>query len=105
MSIFRKTLLATTLIGAGIASTTGSAFAHESHGDDTHQHGLANVSDLQTITPANVCSLDVPINALGVQIPVQDVAADIPVLSGASDHSGHDGSVSKGCTNPQYDAN
>ena len=91
MAIFRKTVLATALLGAGLASTTGAAFAQE-------QSGAANVNDVQTIVPANVCNNNVPVNVLGVQVPVQDVAADVPILSGAS-HGGNSAGVDKSCGN------
>ncbi|MEJ2886596.1 hypothetical protein [Actinomycetospora aeridis] len=81
MGILRKSVLAATLIGAGLASTTGSALAHE----NADQDGFANVDSVQTITPANACSNDVPVNALGVQVPVEDVSGAVPALSGDSD--------------------
>ncbi|GAA4919586.1 hypothetical protein EV188_103225 [Actinomycetospora succinea] len=82
VGILRKSVLAATLIGAGLASTTGSALAHENNAD---QDGFANVDSIQTITPANACQNDVPVNALGVQVPVEDVSGAIPALSGDSD--------------------
>jgi hypothetical protein len=88
-------MLATTLIGAGLAATTGSAFAHEG---DT-QVGLANADDTQTIVPVNACNNDVPVNVLGVQVPVQDVAGTIPVLSPAEHGSQQAAGVSKSCGN------
>ena len=81
VGILRKSVLAATLIGAGIASTTGSALAHEGNAG---QDGFANVDSIQTITPANACNNDVPVNALGVQVPVEDVSAAVPVLAGDS---------------------
>ena len=33
MSVFRKTVLASAILGAGLASTAGVATAHEHHGD------------------------------------------------------------------------
>ncbi|MEJ2868212.1 hypothetical protein WCD74_10575 [Actinomycetospora sp. OC33-EN08] len=33
MSVFRKTVLASAILGAGLASTAGVAAAHEHHGD------------------------------------------------------------------------
>lgn len=95
MAIVRKAVLATTLIGAGVASMTGSAFAEEG---DT-QTGIANVDDVQTIVPTNVCNNNVPVNVLGVQVPVQDVAGNIPVLSPAEHGSEQVGAVSKSCGN------
>ncbi|MHC1561834.1 hypothetical protein ACR9E3_22980 [Actinomycetospora sp. C-140] len=80
MGILRKSVLAVSLIGAGLASTTGAAFAHENDGQD----GYANVDSVQTITPANACNNDVPANALGVQVPVEDVSGAIPALGGES---------------------
>ena len=79
MGILRKTVLATTLIGAGLASTTGAAFASPHH--DDAQHGVANVDSVQPVVPANVCNNDVPVNVLGVQVPVEDVSAAVPVGS------------------------
>jgi hypothetical protein len=79
VGFLRKSVLAATLIGAGLASTTGSALAHEDGG----QEGFANVDSVQTITPANACNNDVPVNALGVQVPVEDVSGAVPVLSGS----------------------
>lgn len=81
VGILRKSVLAATLIGAGLASTTGSALAHGNDGQD----GFTNVDSVQTITPANACQNDVPVNALGVQVPVEDVSGAVPVLSGDSD--------------------
>jgi hypothetical protein len=78
VGIVRKSLLAATMVSAGLASTTGAAFAQ-----DDVQHGVGNVDDVQTIVPVNACNNDVPVNVLGVQVPVQDVAGTIPVLSPA----------------------
>ena len=100
MNLLRRSLTATALIGTGLACTTGAAFAHEGHhGDGTEQHGLANVSDVQTIVPVNACGNDVPVNALGVQVPVQDVAGNIPILSGVGGGSEQGAGVSKSCDN------
>ena len=95
VGIFRKTVLATTLIGAGLASTTGAAFASESH-DDGSQHGLLNVDDVQTIVPVNACNNNIPVNVLGVQVPLQDISGNIPVLS-PSEHGGNAAGVDKNC--------
>ncbi|GLZ46597.1 hypothetical protein Acsp06_27820 [Actinomycetospora sp. NBRC 106375] len=95
MGILRKSVLATTLIGAGLAATTGSAFAQ----DGDTQSGMGNVDDVQTITPANACNNNVPVNVLGVQVPVQDVAGTIPVLSPAEHGSEQAAGVSKKCGN------
>ncbi len=95
MGIFRKTVLATTLIGAGLASTTGAAFAQESDGGQT---GIANVDGVQTIVPVNACNNNIPVNALGVQVPIQDVAGNIPVLSGG-EKVGNAAGVEKSCAN------
>ena len=92
MGILRKSVLATTLIGAGLAATTGSALAQDT------QTGLGNVDDVQTIVPVNACNNNVPVNVLGVQVPVQDVAGTIPVFSPA-DHSQQAAGVSKACGN------
>ncbi|GAA4867609.1 hypothetical protein [Actinomycetospora straminea] len=95
MGFLRQSVLAATLISAGLASTTGAAFAQE--GDS--QVGLGNVDDTQTIVPVNVCNNDVPVNALGVQVPVQDVAGTIPVLSPAEHGSEQAAGISKNCGN------
>jgi len=79
VGFLRKSVLAATLISAGLASTTGAAFAHEDGGQD----GFANVDSVQTITPATACNNDVPVNALGVQVPVEDVSAAVPLLADA----------------------
>jgi hypothetical protein len=79
VGILRKSVLAVTLIGAGLAGTTGSALAHESGG----QNGIANVDSVQPVTPVNACNNDVPVNALGVQVPVEDVSGAVPVLADA----------------------
>ena len=92
MGMLRKSVLATTLIGAGLAATTGSAFADS-------QTGLGNVDDVQTITPTNACNNNVPVNVLGVQVPVQDVAGTIPVLSPAEHGSEQAAGVAKNCDN------
>ena len=98
MNLLRRSLAATALVGAGLAATTGAAFAHESH-DGTEQTGLANVSDVQTIVPTNVCGNDVPVNAAGIQVPVQDVAGTVPILSGAESGSAQGAGISKSCSN------
>lgn len=113
MSMWRKTILATALVGAGLASTTGAAFAGQSEGShghesahegtgargescendvkadngdgDTTQTGVINVDDLQTIVPINACGNNVPVNVLGVQVPIQDSSFNVPVLSGTED--------------------
>lgn len=53
MSTFRKTVLTTAIIGAGLASTTGSAFASEcSH--DSHGHHKSHESSSKTVNN-NTC--------------------------------------------------
>ncbi|GLZ46598.1 hypothetical protein Acsp06_27830 [Actinomycetospora sp. NBRC 106375] len=100
MTFLRRSLTATALIGTGLACTTGAAFAHESHGgDSTEQHGVVNVSDVQTIVPVNACGNDVPVNVLGVQVPVQDVVGTVPILSPAKGDSKQDAGIDKSCTN------
>jgi hypothetical protein len=81
VGFLRKSVLAVSLIGAGLASTTGAAFAHENDGQD----GLANIDSVQTITPANACNNYAPVNGAGVQVPVSDVSGAIPALAGDSD--------------------
>jgi hypothetical protein len=93
VGILRKSVLATTLIGAGLAATTGSALA------DTQSGGGLNVDDVQTIVPVNACNNNVPVNVLGVQVPVQDVAGNIPVLSPVEHGSEQAAGVSKQCGN------
>ncbi len=97
MGVFRKTVLAASFIGVGLASTTGAAFANEGHHAD--QEGLANVDSIQTIVPVNACNNNIPVNVLGVQVPVQDVAGNIPILSGSHDKGGNSAGVSKSCGN------
>jgi len=92
VGVLRKTLLATSLIGAGIASTTGAAFADEG------QRGFANVDDIQTIVPVNVCNNNVPVNVLGVQVPIQDVAGNVPILSPV-EHGENAAGNAKSCSN------
>ena len=94
MGILRKSVLATTLIGAGLAGTTGAAFAQEGG-----QNGVANVDSVQTIVPVNACNNNVPVNVLGVQVPIQDVAGTIPVLSPAEHGSEQAAGVAKNCDN------
>jgi hypothetical protein len=80
VSTFRKTVLTTAIIGAGLASTAGSAFAtscdsHEGHGshskssdsscsndvkalNETKGGGLANVlGGAQAVAPINACHI------------------------------------------------
>lgn len=99
MAFLRKTLLATSLIGAGLASTTGAAFAHEGHHDGDRQSGVTNVDDTQTIVPTNVCGNNVPVNAAGAQVPLQDVVGNIPILSPSDDDGGNTAGVNKSCKN------
>jgi hypothetical protein len=101
VNLLRRSLTATTLIGAGLACTTGAAFASEGHHHDgtTEQHGVVNVSDVQTIVPTNVCGNNVPVNVLGVQVPVQDVAGNVPILSSVEHGSEQGAGISKSCAN------
>jgi hypothetical protein len=103
VGVIRKALLATSLIGAGLASTTGAAFAHEGGDDVTVQKGLINSSDFAPNTPINVCNNDVPVNVLGVQVPVQDNAGSIPLLSKAG--KGNSAGIAKSCANPIHAEN
>lgn len=96
MAIFRKTVLATALIGSGLVSTTGLAMAHESH--DGGQRGAVNVDDIQTIVPINACNNNIPVNVLGVQVPIQDVAGNIPLASPAK-HGENAAGNAKSCSN------
>jgi hypothetical protein len=115
----QKTVLATALVGAGLATLApGAAMANEDHGHGREHHqvhgqqGFVNVDDIQTIVPVNVCGNNVPVNVAGVQVPIQDVAANIPVLSGSeipvisdllglekSDHGSNVAGVEKSCSN------
>jgi hypothetical protein len=102
VNLLRRSLTATVLIGAGLAGTTGAAFAGEGHDHrdgGTEQTGLLNVSDVSTIVPVNACGNDVPVNVLGVQVPLQNIAGNIPILSAAGEHSSQEGSVNKNCAN------
>jgi hypothetical protein len=96
VAIFRKTVLATALIGSGLVSTTGLAMAHESH--DGGQRGAVNVDDIQTIVPVNACNNNVPVNVLGVQVPIQDVAGNVPILSPV-EHGENAAGNAKSCSN------
>lgn len=99
MGVLRRAVLATTLIGAGLAATSGAAFANDSDWDGaTVQKGLINSSDFAPNTPVNLCNNDVPVNALGVQVPVQDNAASVPLLSEAG--KGNSAGIAKSCSNP-----
>lgn len=70
MSVFRKTVLATAIVGAGLASTTGAAFATtSSHGGGCSNDILAKSSNSsgrslgdttggdQTYSASNTCDL------------------------------------------------
>jgi hypothetical protein len=94
---FRKAVLATSLIGAGLASTTGAALAH-TDGGTTVQKGLINSSDFAPNTSLDACNNDVPVNVLGVQVPVQDNAGSVPILSKAG--KGNSATNAKSCHNP-----
>jgi hypothetical protein len=96
VGVIRKAVLATSLIGAGLATTTGAAFAHE--GGTTVQKGLINSSDFAPNTSLDACNNDVPVNALGVQVPVQDIAGAVPLLSKAE--KGNAATNAKSCHNP-----
>jgi hypothetical protein len=97
VGVLRKAVLATSLIGAGLAATTGAAFAHED-GGTTVQKGLINSSDFAPNTSLDACNNDVPVNALGVQVPVQDLAGSVPLLSKAE--KGNAATNAKSCHNP-----
>jgi hypothetical protein len=100
VNLLRRSLTATALIGTGLACTTGAAFAGDEHHDGgTHQSGLINVSDTQTIVPVNVCGNNVPVNVLGVQVPVQDVVGNVPILSSVDHGSGQGAGIAKSCKN------
>jgi hypothetical protein len=100
VKLLRRSLTATALIGTGLACTTGAAFAGEGHHDHaTEQHGVVNISDVQTIVPTNVCGNNVPVNVLGVQVPVQDVAGTVPILSSVEKGSEQEAGISKSCAN------
>jgi hypothetical protein len=101
VNLVRRSLTATALIGAGLAATTGAAFAGDGdHRDGSvEQHGLVNLSDTQTIVPINACGNNVPVNVLGVQVPVQDIAGNVPILSSVGGGSEQGAGVSKSCEN------
>ena len=56
MSMLRKTVLTTAIIGAGLASTTGAAFASDCPSDSGH-HGDSHKSHSKTVnnTTNNTC--------------------------------------------------
>ena len=98
MATMRKAALVATMLGIGLASQAGAAFAEEGHHHDGDtQRGLANVDDTKTIVPTDVCGNDVPVNALGVQIPLQDVVGNIPLLSPSDDGGGNASQIQKNC--------
>ena len=104
MARMRKAFLVTAMLGAGLASQAGAAFAAEGHDGDHHRHhgedtqsGLVNADDTQTIVPTDVCGNNVPLNLIGLQIPVQDLAGSVPVLSGSGDGGGNAAKVDKHC--------
>lgn len=103
MGAFRKAVVAASLIGAGLASTSGAAFAQEDDGGATVQKGLINSSDFAPNTSLAACNNDVPVNVLGVQVPVQDIAGSIPVLSQAD--KGNAAANAKSCHNPIHAKN
>ncbi|MFC5063859.1 hypothetical protein [Actinomycetospora atypica] len=55
MSTFRKTVLTTAIIGAGLAATTGSAFASDCGHDNGHEHKSSH-GHSKTVTNNNGCS-------------------------------------------------
>jgi hypothetical protein len=97
VGVLRKVVLASSPISAGLAATTGAAFAHEG-GGTTVQKGLINSSDFAPNTSLDACNNDVPVNALGVQVPVQDIAGAIPLLS--KTEKGGGAANAKSCHNP-----
>ncbi|MBE7163521.1 MAG: hypothetical protein INR72_19955 [Williamsia herbipolensis] len=104
MARLRKAVMVTALLGAGLASQAGAAFAsdghdhgHRDHHRGDSQSGLVNADDTQTVVPTDVCGNDVPVNALGVQVPLQDIAGDIPLLSPSDDDGGNAAGVQKNC--------
>ena len=96
MAIFRKTVLATALLGAGLVAQTGAAFADE-------QDGLANADDTQTIVPTDVCNNNVPVNVLGVQVPIHDV--DAALGAGVAGDGGAKVNQDKACHQPSAQQN
>jgi hypothetical protein len=102
VNLLRRSVTATALIGAGLACTTGAAFAGDGDGDrdrGTEQTGLINVADTQTIVPVNACGNNVPVNVLGVQVPVQDVAGTVPILSSVEKGSEQSAGNAESCAN------
>jgi hypothetical protein len=97
MATMRKAALVATMLGIGLASQGGAAFAQEGHHDGDTQRGIANVDGTKTIVPTDVCGNDVPVNALGVQIPLQDITADVPLLSPSGDGGGNASQIQKNC--------
>ena len=54
MSMLRKTVLTTAIIGAGLASTTGAAFASDCHSDGGHHK--SSHERTKNVTNNNSCS-------------------------------------------------
>ena len=77
MEFFRRSLLVSTLAGAGLVSAIAPAYASEA--TDAAPGSVVSVDDVQPVTPVNACNNDVPANALGAQVPVEDVSAVVPL--------------------------
>lgn len=105
MSMWRKTILATALVGAGLASTTGAAFAGESSesgheaGHSSHESGHhdargkdcnneAKAENGGHTTQSGLVNVDdvstiVPINACNNNIPINALGVQVPIQDGS----------------------
>lgn len=84
MAFFRKALLASSMIAAGVASTTGAAFAQDHGHDSDGDKSLVNAQGTDVLNQASLCDNSVPI--LDV-LPIHDADAnlDLPVLNKTGD--------------------
>jgi hypothetical protein len=84
VAFFRKALLASTIAAAGLASTTGMAFAQEGHGQEGGDRSLVNAQGTDVLNQASACDIDADV--LNV-LPIDEVTAnlDLPVLNKTGD--------------------
>lgn len=82
MAFFRKAVLASTMIAAGLASTTGAAFANDD--DNEGDKSVVNAQGTDVLNQLSACDNYVPIlNVL--PIDDTDANADVPLLNKQGD--------------------
>lgn len=73
MAFFRKAVLASTMIAAGLASTTGAAFAQDED-NDGNDHSVVNAQGADTLNQLSACDINAQVLSI---LPLNDTEPNV----------------------------